>query len=135
MTRTILSLLIVGVTALWFTSAVHAQLPSLDPTLRSGDQPQLLREDRQQAPGEVLPPIVPPPLDVPQPPFSQQRVLVREIRVIGSTVFTKAELARVTAPYVNRELSAEDLEALRRELTLLYVNRGYVNSGALLPDQ
>ena len=135
MTRTIAGLLLVGVTVLSSVCTGHAQLPGLDPTLRSGDRPQLLRDDRQQAPGEVLPPIVPPPLEVPQPPFSRQRVLVREIRVIGSTVFTKAQLAKVTAPYVNRELSAEDLESLRRELTLLYVNRGYVNSGALLPDQ
>src|SRR5262249_8438488 len=41
----------------------------------------------------------------------------------------------VTAPYVDREVTAEDLEALRQALTLLYINRGYVNSGAILPDQ
>ena len=63
------------------------------------------------------------------------RVFVRDIRVVGSTVFTPEELDRITAPYVNRELSTEDLEALRTQLTLLYVNRGYVNSGAILPDQ
>jgi len=60
---------------------------------------------------------------------------VREIRVIGSTVFSPAELAEVTAPYVNRSLSAEDLEALRLALTRHYVTRGYVNSGAIIPDQ
>jgi hemolysin activation/secretion protein len=63
------------------------------------------------------------------------RVFIRDIRVVGSTVFTPEELDRVTAPYVNRELSTEDLEALRTQLTMLYVNRGYVNSGAILPDQ
>jgi len=65
----------------------------------------------------------------------RERVFVREIRVVGSTVFSPEELARVAAPYVNRELTAEDLEALRVALTLLYVNNGYINSGALLPDQ
>ena len=60
---------------------------------------------------------------------------MREIRVIGSTVFSAEELAKVTAPYVNREVTSEDLEALRVALTLLYVNNGYVNSGAILPDQ
>jgi len=44
-------------------------------------------------------------------------------------------MAKVTAPYVNREVTSEDLEALRVALTLLYVNNGYVNSGAILPDQ
>lgn len=63
------------------------------------------------------------------------RVLVRRVSVVGSTVFSEQELARVTAPYVDRHLSAEDLEALRQELTRLYVDRGFVNSGALLPDQ
>jgi hemolysin activation/secretion protein len=29
----------------------------------------------------------------------------------------------------------EDLESLRRDLTLLYVNKGYINSGAVIPDQ
>ena len=36
---------------------------------------------------------------------------------------------------MNRELTSEDLETLRVALTLLYVNNGYVNSGAILPDQ
>jgi len=63
------------------------------------------------------------------------RVFVRQINVIGSTVFSAEELAKVTDPYVNRELTSEDLEALRVALTILYVNRGYVNSGAILPDQ
>ncbi len=41
----------------------------------------------------------------------------------------------MTAPYENRELSTQDLEELRQALTLLYVNKGYVNSGAVIPDQ
>lgn len=37
--------------------------------------------------------------------------------------------------YVGREVTAEDLEAIRQALTRLYLNEGYINSGALLPDQ
>jgi hemolysin activation/secretion protein len=62
-------------------------------------------------------------------------VLVRKIVVKGNTVFSPQELAEVTAPYENRVLSGEDLESLRRALTLYYVNHGYINSGAVLPDQ
>ncbi len=79
-----------------------------------------------------------PPLPPPLPErelLPRERVFVREIRVTGNTVFSPEELAAVTAPYANRELTAEDLEALRVALTLLYVNKGYVNSGAILPDQ
>jgi hemolysin activation/secretion protein len=61
--------------------------------------------------------------------------MVRDIRVVGSTVFSTEELAAVTAPYVNRELTAEDLEELRLALTRFYIERGYVTSGAILPDQ
>ena len=45
------------------------------------------------------------------------------------------ELGRVVEKYRNRELTAEDLEQARQDLTLLYINKGYVNSGAVLPDQ
>jgi hemolysin activation/secretion protein len=83
--------------------------------------------------GRILPP-VPPPLPE-RELLPRERVFVREIRIIGNTVLSPEELAAVTTPYTNRELTAEDLEALRVALTLLYVNKGYVNSGAILPDQ
>jgi hemolysin activation/secretion protein len=63
------------------------------------------------------------------------KVYVREIRVLGSTVFTPQELAQVTDPYLNREITSEDIESLRVALTLLYVKRGYSTSGTLVPDQ
>jgi POTRA domain, ShlB-type len=37
--------------------------------------------------------------------------------------------------YRNREINAEDIEQARQDLTLFYVNKGYINSGAILPDQ
>ncbi|HJW76857.1 MAG TPA: ShlB/FhaC/HecB family hemolysin secretion/activation protein, partial [Thermoleophilia bacterium] len=63
------------------------------------------------------------------------RVFVREIRVTGNTVFSDAELAQVSAPYTGREITDEDLAALRQALTLKYVNAGYINSGAVISDQ
>ncbi|ETW94217.1 MAG: hypothetical protein ETSY1_35835 [Candidatus Entotheonella factor] len=65
----------------------------------------------------------------------QDRLFVRDIRVTGSTVFSSEELEEVIVPYRNRELSAEDLEELRLALTQLYVKRGFVNSGSILPNQ
>jgi len=87
----------------------------------------------QVPPGRILPPL-PPPLPE-RELLPRERVFVREFRIIGNTVLSPEELAAVTAPYMNRELTSEDLEALRVALTLLYVNKGYVNSGAILPDQ
>ncbi len=63
------------------------------------------------------------------------RAFVREVRISGNTVFTTEELKKVTAPFENRELTNNDLEEVRRQLTLYYVNRGYINSGAVIPDQ
>jgi hemolysin activation/secretion protein len=87
-----------------------------------------------QLPGQLLPPLPPPPLGEPTLPDREQ-LFVREIRVVGSTVFSPDELAAVTAPYVNRVVRVEELQTLRIALTRLYVDRGYVNSGALLSDQ
>jgi hemolysin activation/secretion protein len=63
------------------------------------------------------------------------KVYVREILVLGSTVFTPQELAQVTDPYRNREITSEDIESLRVAMTLLYVRHGYSTSGTLVPDQ
>ncbi len=65
----------------------------------------------------------------------QARVFVRAFRFEGNTAFSSAELATVTAPFVGRELTFEELEDARRAVTLYYVQRGYINSGAILPDQ
>lgn len=92
---------------------------------RSADQPA-------PPPTSVLPPLEP---GKESELFPKASVFVREIRVTGSTVFTHEELTKITAPYVNRELTPEDLETLRRALTLHYINTGYTNSGAIIPDQ
>ena len=118
------------------SASSYAQAPPvIDPTGRSGE-PSRLREEEPRPPPKA-PPLILPPAPVPKdkggPPVV--RAFIREIRVAGSTVFSPEELAAVTAPYQNRELTSEDLEALRIALTLLYINRGYVNSGAILPDQ
>ena len=103
------------------------------PTLPSDD----LRKPQLEQPGEP-PGILRVP---PQAPFvvprtgSTPRTFVRAIRVTGNTVFSNEELARITAPYVGREVTDEDLAALRQAITLKYVNAGYINSGAVLLDQ
>jgi hemolysin activation/secretion protein len=87
-------------------------------------------------PEPPLPSILPPaPVPERRGPMSTVKVYVREILVLGSTVFTPQELAQVTDPYQNREITSEDIESLRLAMTLLYVKHGYSTSGALVPDQ
>lgn len=120
------------------TGPLLAQSPLvIDPTLRSGE-PRLLEKEKPRPPSPPPRLILPPVDSLPelQPKGAPQvRVMVGNIHVEGSTVFTPEELDKVKAPYENRELSTDDLEELRRTLTLLYTNKGYVNSGAIIPDQ
>lgn len=60
---------------------------------------------------------------------------VSEIRVEGSTVFTAGELRALTASYADRTVSVEELHELRHTLSRAYVDRGYVSSGVIIPDQ
>ena len=107
---------------------------------------ELYRIDPQGRPmGDILPvPEYPPSgLILPvQPPFQKNssqisipRILIREIVVKGSTVFSDQELSRITAPYLNQVLTNEILDEIRYTLTLYYINNGYVNSGAVICDQ
>jgi len=106
---------------------VPLPFPSPPPPLPEGVPPPAPPPSRIEPPPSVLPPA--------KPNLGMIRVFVREIKVVGSTVFSADELAKLTAPYVNRELTSEDLEALRMAITLHYINNGYVTSGAVVPDQ
>jgi len=63
------------------------------------------------------------------------KVYVDAFRITGNTVFTDAELQAIVAPYTGREITNNELEEVRRRLTIQYINNGYINSGALIPDQ
>lgn len=84
---------------------------------------------------EVLPPLRPLPPERERAPSVGIRIFVREFELTGNTVFSDEELGEVAAPYEGREIGNEELDALRQALTLYYVDRGYVNSGAVIPDQ
>ena len=104
-----------------FTGAVaQAQIrpPAFSPIPRDRLPPLPQLEDRPPPPPPrpLLPPVSPPPAEE-QQPLPSIRVFVRAIQVTGSTVFSIEELAQVTAPYVQRELTAEDLEEVRLALT------------------
>jgi hemolysin activation/secretion protein len=55
--------------------------------------------------------------------------------VLGSTVFSPAELAQVVQPFENQRLTFEELLGVRTAITRLYTEKGYVTSGAFLPPQ
>jgi hemolysin activation/secretion protein len=65
----------------------------------------------------------------------EHSLFVHGYRFEGNRAFTQADLAQVTEPFTHREISSDDLEEARRAVTLHYVNHGYINSGAVVPDQ
>lgn len=95
--------------------------------------PRLLDKLPVPLPPPILPPV--PPVQKKLEPAPPVRVFVHDIHVVGNTIFTDEQLSEVTKRYKGRELMAEDMEALRLDLTLFYVNRGYLTSGAIIPDQ
>jgi len=124
------------VIVLSFSALAYArQVLGIDPTVRPGDRLQEIFKEKPPAPPPslILPPPPPPKKEAEELPLKS--VFVRTIVVTGSTVFSSEELAEVTGPYVGRELTNEDMEALRRALTTHYINKGFVNSGAIIPDQ
>jgi hemolysin activation/secretion protein len=62
-------------------------------------------------------------------------LFVRDFRFEGNHVFTAAELGKAVSSFTNRWLNTENLEEARRAVTLYYVSRNYINSGAVIPDQ
>jgi hemolysin activation/secretion protein len=109
----------------------------LEPQLPPSEAPLRKRTVRLVPPGVVEP--ILPPVNFEALARSGRlwsfHGLVKEFRFQGNHVFSNGELAKLLEKYKGRELTAEDLEQARQDLTLLYINKGYVNSGAVLPDQ
>ena len=92
---------------------------------------------------EVLP--TTPQLQVPDPALTpdlpegslsdEVTIVVDRFEVIGSTVFSEAELQAALAPFIGRPLTLSELLKARTAVTQLYVERGYVSSGAFIPPQ
>jgi hemolysin activation/secretion protein len=68
-------------------------------------------------------------------PDANNTFVVREFRVIGSTVFSVDELAAVVSPFTNRPISFAELLQARAAIADLYIRNGYITSGAFIPPQ
>ena len=98
-------------------------LPTLDFGGRPTDiRPDLLENNPRTAPPRVKLPQRPPAVQTPES-RPDRSVYIRQIAVTGSTAFSPEEISEITSGYENRRLTMVDIESLRRELTLLYVNR------------
>ena len=107
-------------------------------------------QDVQPPTPEALPsppPPLPPPEDLLQPPIrtptpSQplpgkvpETIIVKRFEVVGSTVFGPERLAKVLAPFTQKPISFAEVFQARSAITQLYIDQGYITSGAYIPPQ
>lgn len=121
------------------TCEAVAQVP-LPPIERLDRSPDARQQRGLDAPAQWLAPnlVLPTsPAAGAAPPLlsSGTRVFVRQFLIRGNTVFTDAELHALVAPFENRDIGTEELEDVRNHVSRHYIDAGYINSGALIPDQ
>lgn len=68
-------------------------------------------------------------------PNFKNMVFVKKFEIVGSTVFTPEELARILKPYTLRRLSFAEILAAQQAIDKLYFQQGYITSGTFLPPQ
>ncbi|WP_265272585.1 ShlB/FhaC/HecB family hemolysin secretion/activation protein [Nostoc sp. KVJ3] len=105
--------------------------PPIPSPLPSPELPQPL-----PPPAELFPPSAPTPIPN-EPPIGNfpQTIVVERFEVVGSTVFSPEELAKVTAEFTKRPISLTEVYQARSKITDLYVRNDYITSGAYIPPQ
>jgi len=84
-------------------------------------------------PGPVLPP--PPAAGDTDRLIALPAVRVEKIIIRDASLLSPEEIDAAVHPFEGRMVTIEELQQLRYRLSLLYFDKGYVNSGVLLPDQ
>jgi len=99
--------------------------------------PEPIPESEPLPPEEDLFPAPAPPQEEADPttPEVPSRIQVEAFEVKGSTVFSSSELAEVLAPYRDRALTFVELLEAQQAITNLYIEQGYITSGAYIPSQ
>lgn len=86
-------------------------------------------------PQQLLQPTAPAPPDPEQLLNLTGTITVDLFEVIGSTVFSKAELDAVLKEFTARPITFAELLQARSAVGQLYTSKGYITSGALIPPQ
>ncbi|MBD2594066.1 ShlB/FhaC/HecB family hemolysin secretion/activation protein [Nostoc spongiaeforme FACHB-130] len=73
----------------------------------------------------------PPPETIPS--GIQDTIRVDRFEVIGSTVFSSAELAEATQEFTGKPITFAELLRASDAITKLYTDKGYISSGAFIP--
>lgn len=147
-----LNLNLVAIASLALSKPINAQVVQ-NPSISQQDfsQRDITPRDIEPSPNKPLeepqtPQILPPPEDLlPKPKLSEpeftlpnnpsQRITVKQFVISGSTVFKQKDFAKIVTAYINRPLTIAELFQVRSEITKLYLDKGYITSGAFIPPQ
>jgi hemolysin activation/secretion protein len=113
------------------TSSASAQsFKPITPTRPEKPQPKPL-PPTQNPLDETLtaPPVPDSVLDIPG------TIVVQKFNFVGSTVFSTEELNRAIAEFRGKPISFAQLLQAANKITELYVQKGYITSGAYVPEQ
>jgi hemolysin activation/secretion protein len=88
-------------------------------------------------PEELLTPptTTPPTPQEPAPGEVPATITVERFEVTGSTVFSAEDFAKITSPFTSRPITLTELFQVRAAVTQLYLDNGYITSGAYIPPQ
>lgn len=75
------------------------------------------------------------PQSLPAPPTPAASFRLNDLRLNGAEALTAQELRSTTAPYIGRDVTLADLEALAQAITQRYRDRGYFLAQAVVPVQ
>lgn len=115
------------------TGSARAQVTSVPQPRPQDLLPPLPDLESDAAPGLSLP--SPPPDADPGIQGRGPRFVLLGANFEGNTVIDDPALEAAIGDVIGKPIGIPDLETLRRRITRVYVDAGFVNSGAVLPDQ
>lgn len=132
--NTNLPCLILAALSIFSARAAFALDPRTDPTWPNSQVPILPKEETYES-SDTLDFPGKPPAEVNQPETQVGTLVLKKVSFEGNQAIDTEALEVVAKPFLNRPISGSDLEHLRYQLTVLYVNGGYISSGAEIPQQ
>ena len=103
----------------------------------SDERPDVL--EQQPFKPKAQPQLNLPPVKPPEPADKQlSRILKFKLETLhfsGNTVFSNEQLQALVASYVDKEIDTLDIQQIKNLITKHYIDNGYLNSGAVIPDQ
>ena len=115
---------------------------------QSSSQDTTKPPSERSLPEPNLPPTLPPPEDLLEPGNRKptvperdipgelpQKINVKEFVIEGSTVFSDEDFKKITEKYTKGPITFAEILQLRSDINELYIENGYITSGAFIPTQ